>query len=306
MSLFSPRPRVPASPRHRILPSSHLPCPRLPSASSALLTPKPQLSMSYIFRLFCYCLLGLMFWSPSALASPLVERLDRFPNWQNLPPVESARGDLIYPEWMAGTWEVSSTLVDMAAPLAPEVVTPGFEGNRKYLDRPMSFHVRFAAQSPGRGSRQFLPLPVATKGESPIVADREFNGSSIARAYLGDRGIVSVKVDPGDPNRQVSVFRADRQLISIVTGRASETPAPDRFAATEFIDQVFRSESGIYFNRVETTTAYQQQGPDRIAAEQVTAIYLSPQDPDYFKAKDRPVALYRYRLDLSKHSIATG
>jgi hypothetical protein len=50
--------------------------------------------------------------------------------------------------------------------------------------------------------------------------------------------------------------------------------------------------------------------PDRpaIIAEQVTAIYLSPQDPNYFEAIDpeslfgqpRPVALYRYRLEFRK------
>ena len=34
-------------------------------------------------------------------------------------------------------------------------------------------------------------------------------------------------------------------------------------------------------------------------ADQITAIYLSPQDPDYFKAKDKPVALYRYQLAFS-------
>ncbi|MGJ3251150.1 MAG: DUF6816 family protein [Elainellaceae cyanobacterium] len=30
----------------------------------------------------------------------------------------------------------------------------------------------------------------------------------------------------------------------------------------------------------------------------MTAIYLSPQDPDYFKANGHPVALYRYRYRL--------
>ncbi|MEW5859950.1 MAG: DUF6816 family protein, partial [Cyanobacteriota bacterium] len=44
-------------------------------------------------------------------------------------------------------------------------------------------------------------------------------------------------------------------------------------------------------------TAYHQLHSS-IEADQVTAIYLSPQDPDYFKAIDRPVALYRYRLQL--------
>ncbi len=30
----------------------------------------------------------------------------------------------------------------------------------------------------------------------------------------------------------------------------------------------------------------------------MTAIYLSPQDPNYFKAAGNPVALYRYQLTL--------
>ena len=38
----------------------------------------------------------------------------------------------------------------------------------------------------------------------------------------------------------------------------------------------------------------------KIEAEQITAIYLSPQDPDYFTAAGRPVALYRYELILDK------
>jgi hypothetical protein len=38
------------------------------------------------------------------------------------------------------------------------------------------------------------------------------------------------------------------------------------------------------------------------AANQVTAIYLSPQDPDYFAAGGRPVGLYRYRLEFFPES----
>jgi hypothetical protein len=45
-----------------------------------------------------------------------------------------------------------------------------------------------------------------------------------------------------------------------------------------------------------------------ITADQITAIYLSPQDPDYFKtlvsdnplSGPRPVALYRYSMEFRK------
>jgi hypothetical protein len=86
----------------------------------------------------------------------------------------------------------------------------------------------------------------------------------------------------------------------VVTGRASETPSSDQFIATEVSTQVFRGTTQPYFNEVETTTAYQLRESPRLTIEalQMTAIYLSPQDADYFKAQGKPVALYRYQLEL--------
>jgi hypothetical protein len=268
------------------------------------------------------CLLVvLLFCSGEAQAGQLADRLAQFPDWESKPPVTAAEGDLVYPAWMEGTWQVTSTLVDQVAPLAPEVVTPGFESNRRYLNQPISFLVRFQTVSPpslgisdstsgAQGALRFVPLKtqgkntitaLATIKTPVVVADRAFNGLNIAKAYLGDRTIQSVKVDPDSPNRQITSLRTGRQLTSIVTGRASETPSRDRFIATEVTNQVFRGTPQPYFNQVETTTAYQLVKSSSLAieADQVTAIYLSPQDPDYFKALERPVALYRYQLKLS-------
>lgn len=255
-----------------------------------------QVRMGLGLGIAAVCLFVLL-WSPAAFASSVVDRMAQFPNWDGKPPVESARGDLAYPGWMAGTWTVTSTLVEMSAPLAPELVTPGFEGNRQYLDRPMSFEVRFTPASPPQ-VRSTFPIAQPVAESPPIIADRAFNGLNIARSYLGD-AVISVQVDPNDPNRQITALRGDRQLVSIVSGRHRETPDSDRFVATELLNQVFRSSSQIYFNQAESTTAYRRVSPTEIAAEQMTAIYLSPQDPNYFKAGDRPVALYRYRLKLS-------
>lgn len=265
-----------------------------------------------------------------AQAGQLADRLAQFPVWESKPPVTAAKGDLIYPDWMEGTWNVTSKLVDQVAPLAPEFVTPGFEGNRRYLNEPVNFRVRFQSiSSASMRSKPATQITISDRFVSPktqnsgrtqehrldenpvVVADRAFNGLNIARAYLGDRIIQSVKVDPNSPNRQITSLRAGRQLISIVTGRASETPSPERFIATEVTNQVFRGAPQPYFNQVETTTAYnllrvsstgavlKAHSPHIVVeADQVTAVYLSPQDPDYFKAFERPVALYRYRLEL--------
>ncbi|MEZ2241088.1 DUF6816 family protein [Microcoleus sp.] len=252
---------------------------------------------------FCLVLVVLL-WGGDASAGVLADRLSSFPNWDSKPTVAVARGDLVYPDWMAGNWNVASTLVDLAAPLAPNIVSPGFEGNRRYLQQPVLFKVRFEPEQ-----NLGLILNNQDKRTHEIVADRTFNGFNIAKAYLGDGAVLSVKVDPTNPNRQITVLKGEKQLISIVTGRRTETPNPDRFVSTEISQQVFRGESDIYLNEVETTTAYRLVGGDenrdsdsvsiKIEADQVTAIYLSPQDPDYFAAKGHPVAVYRYRLELA-------
>ncbi|MBE9183791.1 hypothetical protein IQ270_03380 [Microcoleus sp. LEGE 07076] len=250
---------------------------------------------------FCLVLIVLL-WCGSAKAGVLGDRISTFPNWNSKPPIPVAKGDLVYPDWMAGDWNVASTLVDLATPLAPNIVTPGFEQNRQYLQQPILFKVRFQPEK-NRNLVSHYQLNLARK----IVADRTFNGFNIAKAYLGDRAVLSVKVDPTNPNRQITLLKGEKQLISIVTGRRTETPNLDRFVSTEISQQVFRGESDIYLNEVETTTAYRLVAGDdnsdsatrKIAADQVTAIYLSPQDPDYFAAKGHPVALYRYRLELA-------
>ncbi|MCT7948532.1 hypothetical protein NG798_01885 [Ancylothrix sp. C2] len=249
--------------------------------------------MKQIFSSLLLALLLFLSTATQASAGPLTERIAQFPNWESKPLLKAAKGDLIYPEWITGTWEATSTLVEMIAPLAPKIVTPGFETNRKYINIPVTFMVRFqpALTSSNSEKSRFI--------QSEIVADRAFNGLNIAEAYLGKEAVLNVKVDPNSPNRQITFLRGDRQLISTVTARQSETENT-RFVATEVSQQVFQTGPRIYLNEVETTTSYTPpQPPDsKISAQQITAIYLSPQDPDYFAAGNKPVALYYYTLEL--------
>jgi hypothetical protein len=227
-----------------------------------------------------WCLvLVVVFWSNAAQAGQLENHLASFPHWQKL-TVQAASGDLIYPDWMAGTWNVTSTLVDLAAPLAPDIITPGFESNRRSLNVSVSSIVRFV-----RDTKQNL------------VADRAFNGLNLARAYLGN-SVMAVKTDPTSPNKQITLLKGDRTLLSSVTGRATESLSDNKFITTEVFQQLFKGGSQPYFNEVESITAYQYLPPSSIEADQVTAVYLSPQEANYFKANSQPVALYRYRLEF--------
>ena len=247
-------------------------------------------------KIFWITLLALvwLFCSGEAMASPLAERISVFPNWSTKPSVQPSEGDLVYPTWMDGSWRMTSTLLALEAPLAPEVITPGFEGNRQFLDIPIEADIRFQKARVAQG--KFLNRPL--KNTDGVVSDRAFNGLSLARAYLGDDWVEAVKVDPDNPNRQITFLKDEQQLISTVTGRRVEQPNKNTFITTEVFQQFFRGgRPTVYLNEVENTTAYHLE-QDHIVADQITAVYLSPQDPDYFKAIEQPVALYRYGLEL--------
>ena len=243
------------------------------------------------------CLIFLfLLYSGEAQASELAKRLNNFPEWEKISSTQAATGDLVYPDWLEGSWEVKSTLVDLVAPLSLKIVTPGFEGNRRYLNQPVTFSVRFVQKQKLVYAFKVFPW----KNTDVVVADRVFNGLNLARAYLGDRAVLSVKVDPNSPNRQITLLRGDRQLVSIITARSTETPSDSKFISSEVFQQLFNGGSIPYFNTVDSTASYHNLSTSdpAIEADQVTAVYLSPQDPDYFTAGSHPVALYRYRLEF--------
>lgn len=233
--------------------------------------------------------------SGEAQAGPLSDRLATFPNWTDKPPTQPADGDLVYPDWLAGTWELTSTLVDLSAPLAPDIQTPGFDSNQSLLNQPVTCEVRFEPRMKSY-TQSFLLQPRLAQEE--IVADRTFNGLSLAKAYLGEEAVKKVVMDDKNPNRQLTILADYKMLESTVTGRATEQPDEADFITTEFFQQMFRGGGKPYFNEVETTTAYHQIDKNHIIADQITAVYLSPQEPNYFDAGNRPVALYRYQLEL--------
>jgi hypothetical protein len=259
-----------------------------------------QLRTFLLGAIFIFWLSGPL--TLTASAGTLQSRLAQFPNWRSPPILQPAKGDLYYPDWMAGNWQVTSTLTDLAAPLAPAVITPGFETSQKLLEQPVTFSVRFEPAIAALPPRS--PFPVGTvRTDSPkIVADRAYNGMSLATALLGQDVVQSIEVDPRSPNRQLARFKSGQRLVTQISDRGVETPSNTEFISSELYQQIFRSETQLYLNQVENTIAYRwiSTEPEHIEADQVTAIYLSPQDPDYFKAKAQPVTLYRYRLRFER------
>jgi hypothetical protein len=224
-------------------------------------------------------------------AQEIDQRLAAFPQW-SAPTNLSTQGEPVYPQWFAGEWQVTSVLKEQIAPLAPQIVTPGFDRNQSNIDRPYQFRVRFGSAT----TTVAAGISVSQDSSAQIVPDRSFNGQQIAAAYLGQKAVASSQVVKVPQLKQITKLANGTQITSVMTGYQSEQKS-QRFMAIELNQQIFQGKT-IYLNTVETTTSYQLKPGGDITAQQVTAIYLSPQDPDYFMALQKPVALYRYELSL--------
>lgn len=181
------------------------------------------------------------------LLTLLPARAASWPDWQLPAPLRPAgRNDLIYPDWFAGTWQLSSH--DLA-------------GQEPDLRHP----VRFAARAGGG-----------------VVGDRAFNANAIGQALLGPQ-LLAVDNDPANPNRQLARLGGGVLLESTVVARRSESSGDGSgggsFSADELALQVVRGPGGEpRISRVETLSRYHLESDGVISGEQWQATYPSPGD----------------------------
>ena len=176
-----------------------------------------------------------------AWASPLSERVDQWPVWSLPGPLKrpSSKGDLIYPDWFEGLWEVNSIDVD-----APE-------------DAPLTHQARFVRDRRGR-----------------LVSDRSFNALAIGKALLGDQ-LLRVEDDPETANRQIAKLKGDQRLETTVTGRRQEKLDSATFLADELVLQIMHAPGPPRLSRIETLSRYSRCGDD-ICADQWQGRYAPP------------------------------
>jgi hypothetical protein len=175
---------------------------------------------------------------PDAMG-PLGQRLEQWPAWSLPAPLpRPGRDDLLYPDWFAGSWQVSS---------------PAEAG-----EPPLHWRARFRRDGRGR-----------------VVGERAFNAAAIGRALLGER-LLTVQDDPQNPNRQLARLRDGLLLDSRVVGRRTERPDADSFLADELSLQVLHGPGEPRVSRVETLSRYRLQSDGTITGEQWQASYGSP------------------------------
>jgi len=203
---------------------------------------------------------------PAGTADALTQRLALWPQWSLPAPLpRPGHGDLIYPAWFAGTWQVESR--DLPTNDGGPAPPP---------QPPLTYTVHFSLDRRGR-----------------VVGDRAANAQAIGAAVLG-AGRLTVRDDPHNPNRQLAQLGDGRQLDSRVVGRRSLQLQSDVFLADELCLQVLHGAGAPQISRIETLSRYQHQADGSISGEQWQMRYPSPAEG--LAAQGSPIGHYQLRL----------
>mmetsp|Transcript_71927 Transcript_71927/g.227168 ORF Transcript_71927/g.227168 Transcript_71927/m.227168 type:complete len:194 (-) Transcript_71927:22-603(-) len=143
-----------------------------------------------------------------------------------------------------------------------------------------------------------------------VVADRTFNITEQANAFLAYDAVRSVEYDPvKNPTRVAVVYatpRRDQQgedlrkaELFINNREAQPAEEGNTFACSELYRQLVQSSGyGNVFD-YEAIWEFRLVGDGRVEARQRVAAFLQPQDPAYFDVGSKAVALYDYSLKLT-------
>jgi hypothetical protein len=199
-------------------------------------------------------------------ASLLDQRLQTWPDWR-LPaplPRPDRRGDLLYPAWFAGEWQVTS--LDLTA-----------EGE---TGEPLRHQARFLIDAKQR-----------------VVADRAFNALAIGNAVLGS-ALLTVEQPADDHNRQLARLQNDQLLETTVIGRRQSDPQQEPFTTDELVLQIVHGPGAPRISRVETLSRCTPRpaAVEHICADQWQARFSGPEQG----LDAAPLARAHYRLALTR------
>jgi len=238
---------------------------------------------------------------------------------------------LKYPEWLLGTWEVRASFVDAGFPLGKRFINREVPGVTKgsmivaladvgaAMERPLVYQSRF----------------VYSAEEGGVVADRPFNITQQADALLGYPAVQSVNYDPldnptrlnvvwstprkrnmSDPLDQRDPQQSDLRKAEIfINNRDAERASGSgkAWCGSELYRQVTQAARQGGVGDYMTVACYQQEAGSGdgnnaseegvapvVSASMRVAAFLQPQDPLFFEAGGKAVAIYDYALRLQR------
>jgi len=221
----------------------------------------------------------------------------------NVPPKE-----MRYPEWMAGTWDVTSHFKGYSFPsrvpkgnIVKNVNIPGFQ-------KLSLIYLPDVGKTPTQYQKRF------SEADGHVVEDRAFNIRSVVEGYLGDGLIDQVEYNRNEPNRCTVAFKKlatlNAERIELFTNsRETDTRKSDNaFYAAECLRQVSLGYSKEFGVARMLVCDYQNAwtfipvpgDPDTITGELLTAGYLQSSEPDYFDALTDPVVMFSHTLTMKR------
>ena len=267
--------------------------------------------------------------APPPLVPPLPERFESSSLKQPAPL--TAVGDVTspgidntyFPDFMAGTWRVTQTLVDATAPLGLSYIG-GPNGDVSIAEKSLA-ETRSKLNQPVTLELRFVPTKWG------VAEDRVFNNAQRLNAFAGRKVVATVDyADVGASNRAAVLKNggtADDPLATVlvryrgpaaqkvfVTSHSATTTTTSDAKTQWFISEGQRSIFALTNTSVappiftDSEILYQIEQPVAVDADKVKARlrivgYLNAQsDKLYFDARNRAVSILDYTLDMERAS----
>lgn len=229
-----------------------------------------------------------------------------------------------YPDFLKGTWQVTQTLTNVAAPIGLtylggpngllSIAEKSFAESKSRLNQPVSLKLRFVTVSQGQN-----------RG-SVVVEDRSFNTQQRLNAFAGKTVVASVTyADTGASNRAAVLANGGRQEDPLQTVVVQfKGPAAQKTFVTshgggycsgdnQSCWRGFEGQRSIFaltnestvppiFTDSESLWEFCRIDDDTVKGRLRLAGYLTANDKLYFDAKNRAVSLQDYTLDMKRMS----
>jgi hypothetical protein len=230
------------------------------------------------------------------------------------PPYGMETNDLFYPSWFQGTWLVSSKTSDIQAPCGIPLFggNATFERAQREIGTTLTYEARFVADNNGQ-----------------IIADREYNVNSIAKAAMGQYSVIDIPVATPNKLSCILVPKGSSQMIKvdlIALNRRQETISEIQFDCSEVTREIVApvnnnnnnnnsdnavptgsTTSAPILKEVETTSLYSYiPSKNEIRCQQRSATFLLPSQtsPIAYKiweaARGRPIDTRFYEVRYTK------
>jgi len=216
------------------------------------------------------------------------------------PPYGMEGSDVFYPSWFEGRWKVASTCNEVQAPCGNLL----FGGNQTFA----------AAQKEVGNTTLYESRFLRTQNDN-VVADREFNVRSIAKAAMGSNSVLDIPLST--PNKMTCILAPEgaptnlRVDLLILNRLQEPAPTPTQFFCSEVARQIVAplgsagAPSATLLKEIETISLYEQIG-DVVTCRQRSATFLLPsqQNPQatylWQASRGRPIDVRFYTVKYTK------